>query len=245
MLTSRQSLRAHSWAPRVSARRNVLAKVMPVVYDAQRMVPQNGPELLRHGLLELLAAAPVSSGGGDKVGVLFVCLGNICRSPTAEAQFRAVVERHGLSNKFDIDSSGTGGGNPNWYLEGSYSYHEGDAADYRMTATAKKRGVYLTSRSRPLNPLDLSRFDYILGMDRNNMAAMQVASDYWLSKDSKSVPLNYQDRLLEMWTFCRKQKAGSIPDPYYGGEEGFEKVLDLLDDACEGLLEHIREERGI
>ncbi len=139
--------------------------------------------------------------------------GNICRSPTAEAMFRAVVEREGVADKFDIDSCGTvrtadrqhestrklpstpikqhtnrppthptpippiikkGGGNPSWYKPGGWSYHEGDASDTRMTAAAKNRGVYLTSRSRPLRPEDFRRFKYIIGMDDSNIRSIMV-----------------------------------------------------------------------
>mmetsp|Transcript_45470 Transcript_45470/g.176813 ORF Transcript_45470/g.176813 Transcript_45470/m.176813 type:complete len:180 (+) Transcript_45470:708-1247(+) len=95
--------------------------------------------------------------------VLFVCLGNICRSPTAEAMFKTVVEREGKAATYEIDSCGTGGGNPDWFTEGGWSYHEGDSSDSRMMQTAAKRGIALTSRSRPLNKEDLEKFDRIIG----------------------------------------------------------------------------------
>eukprot|EP00195_Chlamydomonas_chlamydogama_P002419 CAMPEP_0202922516 /NCGR_PEP_ID=MMETSP1392-20130828/77963_1 /ASSEMBLY_ACC=CAM_ASM_000868 /TAXON_ID=225041 /ORGANISM="Chlamydomonas chlamydogama, Strain SAG 11-48b" /LENGTH=203 /DNA_ID=CAMNT_0049616145 /DNA_START=285 /DNA_END=896 /DNA_ORIENTATION=+ len=196
-----------------------------------------------------VASGDAAAQATNKIGVLFVCLGNICRSPTAEAMFKAVVEKRGLAHSFDIDSCGTGGGNPDWYLDGGWSYHEGDAADSRMTATAKRRGVFLTSRSRPLSPLDLSRFDYIIGMDAKNMRAIQVAADYWLGRKASSppVPSDYKSRVSLMTTYCRGKFSGApeVPDPYYGGPEGFERVLDLLEDACEGLLDSICKEKGL
>jgi len=172
-----------------------------------------------------------------KTSVLFVCLGNICRSPTAEAVLTAVVKEAGLESRFVVDSCGTGGGNPNWYKEGGWSYHEGEDADPRMTEVAARRGVHLTSKSRPLKPDDLNRFDYIIGMDSSNMASIQVAADYWASK-GYDIPKNYRGKLKTMTSYCRKHKGETeVPDPYYGGTQGFERVLDLLDDACSGLLQ--------
>ncbi|PNW73456.1 hypothetical protein CHLRE_14g632767v5 [Chlamydomonas reinhardtii] len=194
------------------------------------------------------AAAGSASPPHKKIGVLFVCLGNICRSPTAEAVFRTVVQRAGLAEAFDIDSCGTGGGNPDWFTEGGWSYHEGDPADSRMTLTARKRGVQLTSRSRPLAPLDFGRFDYIVGMDAKNIRAIRTAADYWRVRPmgGDAVPADYAARLSLMTAYCSRFKGEpEVPDPYYGGPAGFERVLDLLDDACEGLLAAIRQERGL
>lgn len=133
------------------------------------------------------------------------------------------------------------------YLEGGWSYHEGDAADPRMTATAKQRGVILTSRSRPLVPLDLAKFDYIIGMDPRNIRAIKTAVAYWSTRSAgaEALPPLDDSRLSLMTQYCRQYKGASeVPDPYYGSTDGFEKVLDLLDDACEGLLEAIRKEKG-
>ncbi|GAX76434.1 hypothetical protein CEUSTIGMA_g3879.t1 [Chlamydomonas eustigma] len=176
----------------------------------------------------------------QKLRVIFVCLGNICRSPTAEAVFRAVVERRGVSHLFDIDSCGTGGGNPDWYCRGGWSYHEGDEPDRRMTSAAQKRGIVLTSRSRPLTPMDVTRFDLIIGMDAKNQYAVKEATSYWLSEgmieSSEAEVLRSKNSL--MTDYCRTYKGVTeVPDPYYGGPEGFERVLDLLYDACEGLLD--------
>lgn len=97
------------------------------------------------------------------------------------------------STQFDIDSCGTGGGSPDWYMEGGFSYHEGDESDPRMTRAAVGRGVRLTSRSRPLKPSDLSEFDYILGMDASNIAAIKRAAKYWAGKHA--LPENYEAKV--------------------------------------------------
>ncbi|KAJ9506527.1 hypothetical protein QJQ45_005024 [Haematococcus lacustris] len=169
---------------------------------------------------------------------------NICRSPAAEAVFSAAVQRAGLAAAFDIDSCGTGGGNPDWYLPGGWSYHTGDPSDERMTAAAAARGVRLTSRSRPLEPLDLSRFDYVICMEARNTQAVQKAADSWSKRGEGpgGVPGDYRSKLSLMTDYCVRQRgAALVPDPYYSGSDAFNKVLDLLEDACDGLLQHIRE----
>jgi protein-tyrosine phosphatase len=174
--------------------------------------------------------------------VLFVCLGNICRSPTAEAVFRAAVERAGVADAFVIDSCGTGGGSSNWYKSGGFSYHEGDAADSRMTQVAASRDVRLTSCSRPLSPRDLSEFDLIVGMDADNIAAVKLAAEHWRAQPvtEAEVPADYAERVRLMTDFFASERwrgqYDHVPDPYYGGQKGFELVLDLLEDACSGLL---------
>jgi len=171
---------------------------------------------------------------------LMVCLGNICRSPTAEAVFQALIDRRGLGDEIEVDSCGTGGGSAGWYKDGGFSYHEGDAADSRMTAVAKERGVKLTSRSRPLTPEDLNTFDYIMAMDYDNVTAIFRAADYW-STSGKEVPprSEVEGKVRRMATYCTKTKEEVVPDPYYGGKAGFELVLDLLEDACTGLIDEI------
>ncbi|CAI5746046.1 unnamed protein product [Peronospora destructor] len=151
------------------------------------------------------------------VSVLFVCLGNICRSPAGEAVFKDIVAKKAGTNAalFLIDSCGTGGGNANWYSVGGWSYHEGDRPDSRMTKEVHKRGYSMTSRSRPLKQQDIDTFDYIICMDNNNKAAVLEAAESlgWCSNETR------------------------VPDPWYEG--GFDHVLDLLEDACDGLYNHI------
>jgi protein-tyrosine phosphatase len=152
--------------------------------------------------------------------VLFVCLGNICRSPSAEAVFNAMIAKEGLENELICDSAGT------------LAYHAGEPADYRMKQFAKKRGYHLTSISRPVDPkTDFDRFNFIIGMDKQNVT------------DLKSMARNEDDkkRIFLMTDFCSTQKYDSVPDPYYGGAAGFELVLDILEDACTGLIRKVRE----
>ncbi|MFY9151886.1 MAG: low molecular weight protein-tyrosine-phosphatase [Prolixibacteraceae bacterium] len=151
--------------------------------------------------------------------VLFVCLGNICRSPSAEAVFKALIEKHGLEKDLECDSAGT------------LAYHAGEPADYRMRQFAQKRGYDLTSISRPVNVrTDFDRFDYIIGMDKQNV------------RDLKSLSRHENDRkkIYLMTDFARNTNFDSVPDPYYGGDAGFETVLDILEDSCDGLLRKLQ-----
>ena len=174
------------------------------------------------------------SHSGDKYGILTVCLGNLCRSPTAEALLKKLLEERGLAERVFVDSCGTGGGNPDWYVENGWSYHEGDAADPRMVAAAAKRGVKISSTSRPLRPDDLERFDLIVGMDDSNVREIRRAAAHWGERYQRLA-----DQKVHLVTeYCRKfQNVRSVPDPWYGGAGGFERVLDLLEDACVGLVE--------
>ncbi len=158
-----------------------------------------------------------------KKKVLFVCLGNICRSPSAEAVFRSLLEKKQLTDKFIVDSAGTS------------DWHAGEPADVRMQKHASKRGYTLTSVSRPVIPeRDFKKFDYIVAMDRENLDDLKE-----MAPRSK-----YLKKLFLMTDFNRKFDYDGVPDPYYGGDEGFELVLDLLEEATEGLLEHIQNKPG-
>ena len=157
-----------------------------------------------------------------KQKVLFVCLGNICRSPSAEAVFKGLVKNKGKANYFEIDSAGT------------YAYHKGEPADARMQRHAVKRGYNLTSISRPFDPdTDWDKFDYIVAMDYSNL------------NDLKEMARNENDldKLYMMMNFAQRSDYTEVPDPYYGGDEGFELVLDLLEDAGEGLLEFLEKQK--
>ena len=154
--------------------------------------------------------------------VLFVCMGNICRSPAAEGVFLHLLAETGLEDCFAVDSAGTGG------------WHVGHRADRRMIAAAERRGIHLPSRARQIEAADLQRFDHILTMDADNLAAVRR-----LERQAPG-----RARISPLTDYCRRLRSPEVPDPYYGGEEGFERVLDLLDDACAGLLEDLLQERG-
>jgi len=153
--------------------------------------------------------------------LLFVCLGNICRSPAAEGVFLHLLEQRGLSDRVLVDSAGTGG------------WHVGRPADRRMRAAAGRRGIHLPSRARQLEPDDLLRFDRILTMDDDNLQAVQAMARTWGDRPDLAL-------IEPMTSHCRRFAEREVPDPYYGGEEGFERVLDLLEDACAGLLERLQ-----
>ena len=153
----------------------------------------------------------------DPYRVLFVCLGNICRSPSAEAVFRDCVERAGMGHQIEVDSAGLIG------------YHEGESADGRMMRHASRRGYRLTSVSRPVKDDDFRRFDLIIGMDANNIRDLQ----------RRAPQPSAQHKIRQMTEFCMEYAASEVPDPYYGGAAGFERVLDLLEDACAGLLQYV------
>ncbi|KAG9444422.1 hypothetical protein H6P81_015762 [Aristolochia fimbriata] len=145
--------------------------------------------------------------------VLFVCLGNICRSPAAEGVFRGIVREKGMGSKFMIDSAGT------------IDYHEGNPADSRMKAAAKKRAIEITSISRPIKPSDFIDFDLILAMDNQNRADILGAYSRW--KDKASLPADAYKKVKLMCSYCKKHEETEVPDPYYGGPQGFEKEKNL------------------
>jgi len=154
--------------------------------------------------------------------LLFVCLGNICRSPAAEGVFLHLLAQEGLEDQFVVDSAGTGG------------WHVGRPADRRMRAAAERRGIALPSRARQLDRHDLVGFDRILTMDDDNLRTVRA-----LAREL-SVPAAQLAVIEPITSHCRRLRAAEVPDPYYGGDQGFEDVLDLLEDACSGLLESLR-----
>lgn len=137
-----------------------------------------------------------------------------------------------------------------WYKPGGFSYHEGDPSDARMTAAAARRGVKLTSRSRPLRPEDWSRFRHVVCMDGDNVRAVQGAVRYWEGAGALGADGGMQAPRVSLMTDwaaegSESRRLGKVPDPYYGGPAGFDKVLDLLDEAAEGLLDAVlAEEEG-
>lgn len=146
--------------------------------------------------------------------ILFVCLGNICRSSSAEEIMRTLVKKAGLEHEIEVDSAGI------------LSYHEGELPDSRMRMHASRRGYDLTHRSRPVKTMDFFEFDMLIGMDDRNI---QDLTD-------RSPDLDSLKKIHRMTDFCRTKVVDHVPDPYYGGSQGFENVLDILEDACEGLL---------
>lgn len=159
----------------------------------------------------------------ETVKVLFVCMGNICRSPTAQGVFARLVAEAGLSDSIEIDSAGT------------HAYHVGEPPDSRASAAALRRGVDLSDqRARRVDSGDFELFDYVLAMDSSNFRDL---ADLCLPEQ--------RDRLHLFLDFAPDQAGGDVPDPYYGGATGFERVLDLIETAASGLLADIRNRRGI
>jgi protein-tyrosine phosphatase len=153
--------------------------------------------------------------------VLFVCLGNICRSPTAEGVLRRLVREAGLADRIEVDSAGTGG------------WHEGAPPDERATAAAERRGITLDGAARKVLAGDFEDFDLLLAMDHDNHAELlRRAPD-----QEARAKVRY---LREFDAQSRERGTLEVPDPYYGGERGFDDVLDLVEAACAGLLDELR-----
>lgn len=153
-----------------------------------------------------------------KVGVLMVCMGNICRSPTAEGVLRAFLEREGLSQWVDVDSAGT------------HAYHVGKAPDPRTLQAAARRGYDLTAlRARQVNDFDFVCFDHILAMDRDNLALLM-----------RACPVQHRHKLGLFLDHASGCDEDEVPDPYYGDADGFERVLDLVEAAAGGLIGSLR-----
>lgn len=149
--------------------------------------------------------------------ILFVCLGNICRSAAAEEIMRNRVVHAGLEKEIDLDSAGLS------------SYHQGDPADSRMRAHAARRGYRITHLSRPVGYHDFFDFDMLIGMDDSNLTGLR----------NLAPGLPEEQKIYRMTDFCRRIPADHVPDPYYGGDSGFETVLDILEDACDGFLDFL------
>lgn len=160
----------------------------------------------------------------ERIGVLFVCLGNICRSPLAEGIFRMLVIEAGMQDWFRIDSAGTSG------------YHQGDAPDPRTCAVAEQRGIVLEHTARRVRPADLEQFDYVLAMDRENLERLE------LLRDGRGTPA--QIALLRAFE-PDSPPGAEVPDPYYDEDGGFEEVHEMIERACRGLLAHICAERAL
>jgi protein-tyrosine phosphatase len=149
--------------------------------------------------------------------VLFVCMGNICRSPAAEGAFRDLVEKAGLSDEFMIDSAGTG------------AWHEGEPADRRMRRAAERRGLTLTSLARAVRPDDYEHFDVILAMDTDNLRTLR-----------KRAPAAHHHKIRLFRDLDPEEPGLDVPDPYYGPDGGFEDVLDIVTRTSQALLEELR-----
>jgi protein-tyrosine phosphatase len=154
--------------------------------------------------------------------VVFVCLGNICRSPAAEGVFLDLLVKKNLTDHYVVDSAGTG------------SWHVGELPDARMREHAKKRGIDLKSRSRQFKPEDFDLFDYIVVMDKSNYQNVTA-----LTKKDENI-----EKVVEMASYAKSHDENEVPDPYYGGDQGFEKVLDMVTEGCEELLSELEQKRN-
>jgi protein-tyrosine phosphatase len=161
-------------------------------------------------------------GSSKNSGILrlcFVCLGNICRSPTAEGIMRTLVRQQGLDDYIEVESAGTG------------TWHLGEQADSRARATAKARGVTLDRRAQQFSRESFDRFDYVLVMDESIQRTIRELSPKAADREKVHVLRDFDPE---------SPKGARVPDPYYGGPEGFEEVFDICDAACRGLLAHLR-----
>ena len=149
-------------------------------------------------------------------------MGNICRSPMAEEIFRTIVTKNGVENNYFIDSAGL------------LDYHEGELPDARMCFHASLHNYTLSSKSRPVKSADFDHFDYLVAMDESNVAGLKK-----LTKNSAQ-----ENKILRMVDFGVRRHESHVPDPYYGGDAGFENVINILEDACAGLFEKLEKEKA-
>ncbi len=153
-----------------------------------------------------------------EISVLFVCMGNICRSPTAQGTFERLIEEAQLAHRIHTDSAGT------------HAYHVGEPPDTRAREAADKRGIDLRrQRARRVDPADFDYFDYVVAMDRSNLADLLAIC-----------PDEHREKLCLLLEFAQHLSQQDVPDPYYGGAQGFERVLDLVEEGARGLLEDVR-----
>lgn len=153
-----------------------------------------------------------------RLHLVFVCMGNICRSPTAEGVMRHKIREAGLSERVSVDSAGT------------HNFHPGAPPDPRSARHARARGYDLSGlRARQIEDADFQKADWVLVMDWDNLALAEAAC-----------PPGHDRKIRRLTEFCRRHAEPVVPDPYDGGPEGFERVLDLIEDACDGLLEQLR-----
>ncbi|AHB06576.1 low molecular weight protein-tyrosine-phosphatase [Pandoraea pnomenusa] len=154
-----------------------------------------------------------------KTSVLFICMGNICRSPSADGIFRHRLAEAGLSDLIEVDSAGTHG------------YHIGHAPDARTQAAAERRGYDLSAlRARRVERGDFARFEWIVAMDNANVAELMA-----------DCPAEHRHKIVRLMDFATRHDAEEVPDPYYGGAQGFETVLDYIEDGIDGLLRRLRQ----
>jgi protein-tyrosine phosphatase len=159
----------------------------------------------------------------EKIRVLFVCMGNICRSPTAEGVFNKLIEEQGVTDQFEIDSAGT------------HAYHEGEAPDLRAQKAAQARDILLTHiKARKVINGDFEDYDYILAMDQDNFSVL-----------TEACPEEHKHKIKYFLDYAPHLDTREVPDPYYGGRFGFESVLDLTEAAAEGFITALKQKREI
>lgn len=186
-----------------------------------------------------VGGAPASEGGAPAsrlvfrpnfpyqqgmVRICFVCLGNICRSPTAEGVMQHLVTRAGLSEHIELDSAGTS------------AYHIGERPDRRSAEAARRRGIELVGRSRQFDACDFDDFHYVVAMDTSNLRDLKGLARSQADRDKLSLLRDFDPD---------SPRGASVPDPYYGGVDGFDEVLDICEAGCRHLLAHVREEHGL